>query len=141
MIKTIRVLALSLTLGVWATVSVDALNAKQIAQFSANASLISRGIVDRAHDGTLNLLGPGQQRAVDCGGNAVQITGNDGNITLEGTCREVTLVGNDNLIQIETVGVISVTGNDNQITWASGMNNTSPQVSRSGNDNVVSQVE
>lgn len=141
MIKTIRVLALSLTLGVWATVNVDALNAKQIAQISANAGLISRGIIDRSQDGTLNLLGPGQQRAVDCGGNTVQITGNDGNINLQGTCREVVLVGNDNLIQIETVGAISVTGNDNQITWASGMKGTPPQVSQSGNDNVVSPVE
>lgn len=141
MIKTIRVLALSLTLGVWATVSVDALNAKQLAQVSVKANLIDRGIVDRAADGTLNLLGFGQQQVIECDNNPVQITSNHGSITLRGTCSEVTLVGNDNQVQSETVGVISVTGNNNRITWLNSLSGTTPQVTRSGRGNSVAQAE
>lgn len=141
MIKTIRVLALSLTLGIWAIVSVDALNAKQLAQVAVNANLSDRGIVDRADDGTVNLLGFGQQQVVECNSNAVQITGNHGSITLRGTCSEVILVGNDNLVRSETVGTISVTGNNNNITWISGLQGQPPQVTRSGKDNLIAQAE
>lgn len=141
MIKTIRILALSLTLGVWATVSVDALNVKQAAQVSADRHSIQRGIVDRADDGTLNLLGSGQQQVVTCDGNAVQITGNHGSITLQGTCSEVVLVGNSNRIESETVGEISVTGNENQITWSNGLKGAKPTISQSGEANSVTQKE
>lgn len=136
MMKSIRVLAISLTLGVWATVSVEALNAKQIAQ-SVHSSLINQGIIDRSSDGTINLVGTQPQQTVDCGGNAVHITGNNGKITLQGTCSEVVLVGNDNRIQVKTVGKISVTGNDNQISWQSGLDGQAPQVSQYGHENAV----
>lgn len=136
MMKSIRVLAISLTLGVWATVSVEALNAKQIAQ-SVHSSLMNQGIVDRASDGTINLVGTQPQQTVDCNGNAVHITSNNGKITLQGTCSEVVLVGNENRIQVKTVGKISVTGNDNQISWRSGINGQIPEVSRYGHENVV----
>lgn len=139
--KTIRVLALSLTLGIWASVSVDALNAKQIAQVSTDVKLNNQGIVDRSQDGSLNLLGSNQQRSVNCNSDAVQITGNRSTITLEGTCSEVTLVGNDNVIQTKTVGIISVTGNNNQVTWSNGVNGGTPRISRSGNDNVITQAK
>lgn len=138
--KTIRVLAISLTLGVWGMVSVDGLNAKQIAQ-SAHSRIVSRSIVDRSSDGTINLVGPQQQHTLDCRGNAVQITGNGGNITLQGTCSKIVLVGNNNVIQVKTVGFISVTGNDNRIRWQSGIHNQSPQVLQSGDENIVVRLE
>ena len=140
MMKTIRVLAISLTLGVWGMVSVDGLNARQIAQ-SAHLRLTNRSIVDRSSDGTINLVGPWQQHTLDCRGNAVQITGNGGDITLQGICSKVVLVGNDNVIRVKTVSVISVTGNDNRISWQSGIHNQPPQVLQSGDENVVVRTE
>jgi len=140
MMKSIRVLAISLTLGVWATVSVEALNAKQIAQ-SVHSSLVNQGIIDRASDGTINLVGTQPQQTVDCGGNAVHITGNNGKITLQGTCSEVVLVGNDNQIQVKTVGTISVTGHNNQISWQRAIGGERPQVSQHGYENVVVRTE
>jgi hypothetical protein len=141
MMKTIRVLALSLTLGIWATVSVDALNVKQIAQVAGSANLIKGGIINRSRDGTISLVGSSQRRSIDCEGHAIQITGNDGNITLQGICSEMVLVGNGNRIQLDTVGKISVTGNDNQIAWTSGMGDVAPQVARSGKNNLVVQTD
>jgi len=69
----------------------------------------------------------------DCGGTVFTLNGNDGTITLVGSCPQVTLNGNGNALVLDTADQVTLNGDDNQVTWTG----TPGPVDDNGDGNTV----
>jgi hypothetical protein len=86
------------------------------------------------------VLSNGERRTLDCHGQDVKVTGSRNELTLRGSCPRVDVAGAANVIAIETVDRIDVTGTGNRVTWARGLTRPAPRVSTTG-VNAVEQAE
>jgi hypothetical protein len=83
----------------------------------------------------------GQKRSIACGsGETVQIVGQRNTLTVTGDCRKVDVSGANNIISIEAVGSIEVTGTDNDITWQRAIGGNAPRVSTTGAGNKINRA-
>lgn len=83
----------------------------------------------------------GQKRSIACGsGETVQIVGQRNTLTVTGECRKVDISGAKNIVSIEAVGSIEVTGTDNEITWQRATNGDNPRVSTNGAGNTITRA-
>jgi len=113
----------------------------------ADARALAKDVTISKKDQTLTL---------DCNGSTVTIKSEDNNITLTGQCsklsvsgehnkiqatwiREIEISGHGNTIDVVNVAKISAKGKDNDITWKSGIDGKSPDISSNGNDNKIKQ--
>lgn len=91
-------------------------------------------------------------------GRDVIISANGGIIIVSGGCNKLTISGKENQVQCDSVKAIEVTGNknvfitgflgqalitgdENEISWNDGFNNTQPKVETKGRDNKVMLLE
>lgn len=82
------------------------------------------------------------------------IEGNENTITFTGTCTLISVDGNNNKLNVESVKALSVRGNknavtvdavdaidapgnDNKVTWTKGISDKRPKVSSSGSRNKI----
>jgi hypothetical protein len=111
---------------------------------------------DDTMDGLI-FSGDDQQIDADCAGGAATVSGDWNTIILSGTCEKVEVLGSDNTISVETVstlsvagywnsidasmvGVITVNGGDNTITWGAGINGGTPKVTAVDDYNVITRA-
>ncbi|MGB9223332.1 DUF3060 domain-containing protein [Mycobacterium sp.] len=83
----------------------------------------------------LSIAGINQNRTVACNDNSVTVSGVSNTITISGHCTKVTVSGMQNTVTVDAVDTIDASGLNNQVTYHSG----SPQISKSGDGNVVQQ--
>src|SRR5579863_5334992 len=70
---------------------------------------------------------------IDCGKDkTASIMGNENNITLRGSCTQVSVMGNKNVVKSEIAATVNVAGNDNTVTV-----DASDTVSVTGNNNKI----
>ena len=108
----------------------------------------------------VNIIDNDQKITVDCAKErGVNIVGNKAVVTLTGVCeevnisgnkatvkgsvRQVNVSGNDNLLTLEGVDAILVSGNKNTITYKKALKDAAkkPSALNSGSDNKISQVK
>jgi hypothetical protein len=70
-------------------------------------------------------------------GRHFEITGNNDEITIGGECSRVEVVGHDNKIILDSVGIIEVVGSNNLITYHQGLNGPHPKIDTAGENNKV----
>jgi Protein of unknown function (DUF3060) len=76
-------------------------------------------------------------RTIECRGRGVTVMGNGNSLTLRGTCPRVDVKGNENIIGVETVQAIAMTGNHNRVTWTRAAEGEQPTTSDLGNGNAI----
>jgi hypothetical protein len=88
-----------------------------------------------AAQNTLTLSG--ERRTVACDGGTLRITGQKNTVTVTGECRKVDISGTNNMVAIEVVAAIEVTGTNNRVTWQRALNGDAPRVSTTGANTVT----
>jgi Protein of unknown function (DUF3060) len=83
----------------------------------------------------------GQRRSIACDGETVQITGSRNTLTITGDCQKVDVAGTGNVVTIEAVERIEVTGTNNRVTWQRALRGDAPRVSRTGLGNTIARAE
>jgi hypothetical protein len=73
----------------------------------------------------------------DCAGHPVTVIAAATDITLTGDCPTVTVRGTGNVVDVERVDSLIVTGTGNEITWESGITRPAPQVTAPGLANTI----
>src|SRR5262245_16941350 len=89
----------------------------------------------------ITVTGVGVQRTIDCDGRRVEITGSDNRLTLRGRCDAVAVSGTHNVVQVEGLGRVSITGINHRVEWEYALRGDQPSVSKSGIGNEVVQVK
>jgi hypothetical protein len=83
----------------------------------------------------LTISGINETQTVTCNSNAVNVSGISNKVVIKGLCKSLHVSGVQNVITIDAVGIIEVSGFSNQITYHGG----SPRIDKSGDGNVVQQ--
>ncbi len=84
-----------------------------------------------AHAETIRVDKSKQVAAYSCADEDVVITGNDNTLTISGSCRNVSVTGNNNHLVLAQAQTISLPGHDNVVTWKTG----SPKLTNGGGNN------
>jgi Protein of unknown function (DUF3060) len=75
-------------------------------------------------------------------GRHFEITGNNDEIRIAGDCSKVEVLGHNNKITLDAVGIITLVGNNNLVTYRQGLNGAHPKIETVGeNNNVVPAKE
>ncbi len=61
--------------------------------------------------------GYAKTRSIDCNGESLLISGNRHKITVKGYCFQITVYGDECYINLESVRLITLHGNNNKITY------------------------
>lgn len=85
------------------------------------------------------VAGNGSRQALKCSGDALTISGNSNQITLTGSCTQVVVNGNKNIVAAATVGEIVVNGNSNTVSWQKALKGLKPLIRAPGNGNKISK--
>ena len=81
----------------------------------------------------LTVTGINENQTLTCNNNTVTVSGVSNTVVITGHCASLTVSGLNNVITVDTTDTIDASGLNNQVTYHSG----SPQVSKSGDGNVV----
>lgn len=95
--------------------------------------------VDCAKDRTVNIVGNKATVTLKGTCDAVSVTGNDA--TVKGSAIIVSVSGNDNILELDAVDGIIVSGNDNKVSYRKPVKEKATRVANSGNDNKVSRAK
>jgi Protein of unknown function (DUF3060) len=74
-------------------------------------------------------------------GRHFEITGNNDQITIAGDCSKVEVLGAGNKITLDAVGIITLVGNNNLVTYRQGLNGGHPKIETVGENNKVVAVQ
>ena len=74
-------------------------------------------------------------------GRHFEITGNDDEITIAGDCSKVEVLGHNNKITLDAVGIITLVGSNNLVTYRQGLNGAHPKIETVGENNKVVAVK
>lgn len=85
------------------------------------------------------LAGNDSRQSLTCKGDAMTISGNGNRVTLAGSCTQVVINGNKNVIVAATVGEIVANGNGNMVSWQKAIKGSRPLLRLTGNGNKVSR--
>jgi hypothetical protein len=85
--------------------------------------------------GQLSVSGISENKTVACNDSVVTVSGISNTIVIVGHCASLTVSGMKNSVTVDSADTIDASGLNNQVTFHSG----SPQVSKSGEENVVQQ--
>ncbi|MEW6734664.1 MAG: DUF3060 domain-containing protein [Acidobacteriota bacterium] len=103
----------------------------QVLAASLKAPLNSEGvIVIRDNGGRLD---------IKCQRRDVEVRGNRNDIILHGRCRRVSVLGNENRVNIKVVDEIDISGNNNDVWWLDGFDGRHPRISNRGRNNTVNR--
>jgi len=70
-------------------------------------------------------------------GRHFEITGNNDEIKIAGDCSKVEVLGHNNKITLDSVGIITLVGNDNLVTYRQGLKGEDPTIETVGEHNQV----
>jgi Protein of unknown function (DUF3060) len=70
-------------------------------------------------------------------GRHFEITGNNDEITIAWACSKVEILGHNNKITLDAVGIIQLVGNNNLVTYRQGLNGAHPKIETVGENNQV----
>lgn len=92
---------------------------------------------------TLDLTGDNRQETLTCKENTeVSVSGDGNKLTLTGDCQAVNLTGSDNKVTVDGVEEITITGDNNSITWKRVVGGAKkPAVTTTGSGNKVSKAK
>ena len=85
--------------------------------------------------GQLSVSGINENKTIACNDSVVTVSGISNTIVIVGHCASLTVSGMQNSITVDAADTIDASGISNQVTFHSG----SPQISKSGDGNVVQQ--
>lgn len=85
--------------------------------------------------GQLSVSGISENKTIACNDSVVTVSGISNTIVIVGHCASVTVSGMKNSVTVDAADSIDASGINNQVTFHSG----SPQISNSGDGNVVGQ--
>ena len=71
-------------------------------------------------------------------GQDVTVNGSNNRVTIKGTCHALNISGSNNMVSVNSVASIALSGTDNQVAWATASGGEKPQVTDLGKDNKVS---
>jgi hypothetical protein len=74
-------------------------------------------------------------------GKKFEITGDNDEITISGECASLQIFGHNNKIVLDAVGSIEVAGDNNVITYRSGIHGGKPSAQSVGHNNQISAVQ
>ncbi len=81
-----------------------------------------------------------EEKTIQCQGDEVVVNGNGNILKIKGECSKLSVRGNENTVRVQAVASIEALGNENRITWETGVNGTKPSISNLGTDNTVKKV-
>ena len=70
-------------------------------------------------------------------GRHFEITGNNDEIKIAGDCSKVEVLGHNNKITLDSVGIITMVGNNNLVTYRHGLKGEDPTIETVGESNQV----
>jgi len=70
-------------------------------------------------------------------GRHFEITGNNDEIKIAGDCSKVEVLGHNNKITLDSVGIITMVGNNNLVTYRQGLKGEDPTIETVGENNQV----
>jgi hypothetical protein len=74
-------------------------------------------------------------------GKKFEITGDNDEITISGECASLQIFGHNNKIYLDAVGSIEVAGDNNVITYRSGIHGGKPSAQSVGHNNQISAAQ
>ncbi len=80
------------------------------------------------------------EKTIQCQGDDVVVNGNGNILKIKGECSKLSVRGNENTIRVQAVASIDALGNENRITWETGVNGNKPSISNLGTDNTVKKA-
>ncbi|MBW0017852.1 MAG: DUF3060 domain-containing protein [Mycobacterium sp.] len=83
----------------------------------------------------LSISGINEDETLACNDNTVTVSGISNTITITGHCKSLTVSGMKNSVTVDAADTIEASGLNNEVTYHTG----TPQVSKSGEGNVVQQ--
>ena len=88
----------------------------------------------------IKIGGPPVTKTMECNGEEVFVSGDRHRLTLKGYCFSITVYGRENVIELDSVRVISLHGNKNRLRYktAAGFKT---RVGRYGSENRVTATE
>jgi lipopolysaccharide export system protein LptA len=89
----------------------------------------------------IEITGNREVKTLKLKGEKLIITGNFNKLKVKGTCSELLVRGNANVVEIAAVGIIKALGNLNKVYWEKGLDDENPSISNVGTNNEISQVE
>ena len=85
--------------------------------------------------GNLIMINSGAKDTIACNDGNLKLDGDNNTYTVTGHCRRLEVFGSGNHVTADNADTISVFGDDNAVTYHAG----SPTISKTGNNNTVSQ--
>ena len=87
------------------------------------------------------ITGSRYKHAIDCEGENVSITGTLNTITIRGKCNILRITGSGQLITVEEVSIITISGGHNEVQFVRGSGGKHPQIQDSTKQNDVTQID
>jgi hypothetical protein len=87
--------------------------------------------------GQVEVITSGEKLNYKGEGRHFEITGNNDEITIAGDCSKVEVLGHNNKITLDGVGIVTLVGNDNLVTYRQGLNGAEPNIETVGQNNKV----
>lgn len=84
-------------------------------------------------DKNVGVTGSNVTKDFDISGQDVAVSGSGNTLSFKGDTHGLSVTGNDNHIQVENADMVSVTGQNNQVTYSG----TKPEITQSGEGNLV----
>jgi hypothetical protein len=85
--------------------------------------------------GELSVSGINENKTIACNDSVVTVSGISNTLVFTGHCVSLTVSGMNNSVTVDAADTIDASGLNNRVTFHSG----SPQITKSGDGNVVQQ--
>jgi len=113
----------------------DLVNAKKVDKNGAT-------VTEEGNEGDgakLVLSGTGESATYPCNGREIEVeeSATASRYTLTGECKKLVVDGVSNVINIEKVGEIVVSGTSNKVVYSEGLNGKKPKITKSGTSTSV----
>jgi hypothetical protein len=109
-----------------------------VAIVGCSASFALGQSVVRGTDTAQQIMASNQKLSFDGANKTFQILGHDDEVTITGDCTAVSVLGTNNKVVLEGVGVIQAGGSDNLVTYRRGLNGeAAPKIATTGENNKV----
>jgi hypothetical protein len=109
-----------------------------VAILGCSASLAIGQSVVRGTDTAQQIMASNQKLSFEGANKTFQILGHDDEVTITGDCSAVSVLGTNNKVILEGVGVIQAGGSGNLVTYRRGLNgDATPKISTMGDNNKV----
>lgn len=104
-------------------------------RFSVTAAVL---LLAATAEAQMRLNASNQTQTIDCKGGSVEVLGSANRLTLVGECRAVEVTGSDNVVTVEAVERIALSGERNRVAWRRVLGDRlEPRVSTLGGGNRV----